>query len=101
MNMNHTKRKLSTCSKRMKRKECRPWMFPFSKKIKSQENKQYGETRRFEEDGWNLKDLKGSKAETSKRLTKHYEPKDKARLQSQSDVNLKKARLINDVRYQE
>ena len=31
--------------------------FPFRKR-KSKEIKQYGETRRFEEDGWNLKDHK-------------------------------------------
>ena len=99
MNMNHTEKKLSTCSKRMTR-ESKPWMFPFSKK-ESKENKQCVETSRFEEDGWNLKDLKDSKAETSKRLTKHHEPKKTEQGKNRSDVNLKKARLINDVRYQE
>ena len=82
------------------KRESKPWMFPFSKK-ESKENKQCGETRRFEEDGWNLKDLKDSKAETSKRLTKHHEPKKTEQGKNRSDVNLKKARLINDVRYQE
>ena len=31
--------------------------------------------KKFREVGWNLKDQKGSKKETSKRLTKHHEPK--------------------------
>ena len=59
------------------RKKAGHGCFPFRKR-KSKEIKQYGETRRFEEDGWNLKDHKDSKKETSKRLTKHHGPKSKA-----------------------
>ena len=57
--------------------------FPFRKR-KSKEIKQYGETRRFEEDGWNLKDQKDSKKETSRRLTKHHEPKRQSKVKTEA-----------------
>ena len=44
--------------------KCRPWMFPFSNEG----------TKKFQEVGWNLKDQRDSKKETSKRLTEHHEP---------------------------
>ena len=72
-------------------------MFPFSKnKIKRKQT--VWRNKKFREDGWNLKDHNCSRKETSKRLTKHHEPKDNAQ-KKLGKVNLKKVRLINDVRY--
>lgn len=48
--------------------------FPFRKK-KITRKQTLWRNKKFREVGWNLKDQKGSKKETSKRLTKHHEPK--------------------------
>ena len=69
MNMNHTKRKLSTCSKKRdcKQQTMDASIFEYTKNMTN--------AQKFWEDEWNLKNQKDSKAETSKRLTKHHEPK--------------------------
>ena len=96
MNVNHTEKGWAHAAGGRKTVTADHGCFPFRmKEIKRIQT--MWRNKKFREDGWNLKDQKDSKKETSQRLTKHHEPN----RQRFSDVNLMKARLINDVRYQE
>ena len=57
--------------------------FPFRKKrIKRKQT--VCRNKKFREVGWNLKDQKDSKEETSRRLTKHHEPKRQSKVKTEA-----------------
>jgi len=57
--------------------------FPFRKKrIKRKQT--VCRNKKFREVGWNLKDQKDSKKETSRRLTKHHEPKRQSKVKTEA-----------------
>ena len=57
--------------------------FPFRKK-RIKRNQTVWRNKKFREVGWNLKDQKDSKKETSRRLTKHHEPKRQSKVKTEA-----------------